>query len=133
MSLPEEGARRPGLNCRDCGAPLEFKEHKIYGWAWRCTAPGCDGMVSAHQRTGEPMGTPATKEVRKLRSRCHRLFDKWMHLRGCDATYKAYAELGSKLGLKKDRMHFGLFDANQCDVALKLLQGEVEKLQEAQK
>lgn len=63
--------------------------------------------------------TPADQRTRTLRSRCHAAFDPlWKKGWTFKTRKEAYTWLGGMMRLKKDQMHFGMFSADQCELAL---------------
>jgi ssDNA-binding Zn-finger/Zn-ribbon topoisomerase 1 len=113
------------LPCPDCGAPLVLKVTK-YGKFYGCSnfrVTGCRGSHSAHQETGEPMGTPARAEVRAARMRAHRAFDElWTH--GHMTRSRAYKWMQKVMVMTKRDAHIAKFDLEQCE----RLVAEVQRL-----
>ena len=88
---------------------------------WLCD--GCGAFCGCHPNTTRPLGSPADAETRNLRQRVHALLDpKWRlaRFRG-EARSRAYAELGTALGLKSSDCHVGMFDAATCRQAIGFL------------
>jgi hypothetical protein len=104
------------VTCPECGAPMILKDSK-YGKFWGCSTwriTGCKGSTSAHQATGEPMGTPAKQEVKAARTRAHRAFDE-LWTSGRMTRKKAYQWVQKVMGLSKRDAHIAKFDLAQCE------------------
>ena len=70
----------------------------------------CDAYCGCHPGTVNPLGRPANKELRLLRSRAHLLFDRiWKS--GRMSRTAAYTLLASRLGIDVQKCHIGMFDA----------------------
>lgn len=104
---------------------------KVFYWC-----PPCDAYVGTHATTGEPLGTLANANLRRLRSKTHAVFDPlWQEPARKDVTsiknlcrkypkpfeyfvprYRtaAYAALAAALGIPVEDCHIGMFDAAQC-------------------
>jgi hypothetical protein len=67
--------------------------------------------------------TPADAETRELRKRCHAAFDPLWRSRRPDRWLRSdlYGALASRLGLRVEDTHFGMFDAEQCRRALAVI------------
>lgn len=91
---------------------------------WLCE---CGAWVGSHSGTDAPLGYPAGRALRDLRSRCHQAFDaiwaakmratKWPKGRARNA---AYAWLAGELGIEIRDCHFAHFDTVRCTAALKI-------------
>src|ERR1035437_6701611 len=112
----------PPLPCPECGAPLLLKQGQ-HGSFFGCSQfrfTGCSGTHSAHQQTGQPMGTPATADVKAARTRAHREFDQlWMT--GRMTRSKAYVWLQKVLQLTKRDAHLAKMDLAQCERLMKAI------------
>ena len=87
-----------------------------------CPESGCD-MVAWTDKKGK-WSKPADKETRRLRHRCHNLFDQlWKH--GIMRRKAAYAWLAGEMGITTDRCHFSLFGKEECRQAIEILQGHL--------
>lgn len=105
--------------CGDCNSPMDLKSNK-YGLYYGCTNwPECNGIHSAHKKTGLPMGIPADKETRQWRKKAHTAFDrywkKWDLKR-----YEAYQMLSMALHLSEEKTHIAMFDKKQCQEVIKI-------------
>lgn len=89
-----------------------------YGIRRQCPEPGCtmacwDGKTS----------TPADDETRRLRNKCHRMFDPlWKKRLRFNSRTEAYRWLARQMSLAKDAAHIGMFDKGQCERLLKKLE-----------
>lgn len=91
----------------------------LYGKFFYLCEP-CDAYVGAHPGTNEPLGIPANAILRKLRNKCHSLFDPlWqtgeMHRKD------AYVWLQDKMNLLPEDAHIGKFNEAQCYKLIALL------------
>lgn len=102
------------MPCPDCGASLVLKESR-HGRFWGCTSyPKCQGMHSAHQRTGAPLGTPADRVTRGARKFAHMLFDQlWKN--GQMSRPAAYGWMRTVLFLSREEAHISMLNKDQCD------------------
>ena len=84
----------------------------------------CDARVGCHKGTTTPLGTMANRELRELRMKVHKTFDKMWKYKFND-TYmdrtKAYLWLAKKMEMTKDECHIGMFGIEECKKALKIL------------
>jgi ssDNA-binding Zn-finger/Zn-ribbon topoisomerase 1 len=117
--------------CPDCGAPMKLRETKKFTYPksgkprlfYGCTRwPECNATHGAHP-DGKPLGHPANTETKALRSRCHRLVDELTTERPKGALYAAIADA---LGMSEGEIHFGNFDKEQCEAAIKFMEGYAE-------
>ncbi|ACL61715.1 zinc-finger-containing protein [Methylobacterium nodulans] len=105
---------------------------------WKCDT--CQGHVGCHEGTHQPLGTPATAEVRAARKAVHRVLDPiWQdawRIRAyvgrpkrdrrriqCAARRRLYAYLAHRLGIPREACHVGMFDLDRCAAALAVLDG----------
>lgn len=105
------------LRCGDCGDTMELRR-AAFGWFYGCVNyPVCKGIVSAHQETKEPMGTPANAETRLARIRAHAAFDTlW---RGGPLTRKeAYRWLRKVMQKSYEDGHIGHFTLTECEALI---------------
>lgn len=76
--------------------------HKKY---WMCD---CGAFVSAHRKTGYPMGAPANAETRGMRARAHDAFDPlWSGKHAKMSRAVAYRWLAAKLQIAVQDCHIG--------------------------
>ena len=82
----------------------------------------CDTFVGCHPGSIRPLGSMADKELRRIRSQTHDMFDRiWKdhnhpnHM----SRYKAYQWLGTKLGLSS--VHIGESDRDRCMLIQKIV------------
>jgi hypothetical protein len=93
---------------------------------WGCQF--CDAYVGCHGNTWEPKGTLANLQLRRLRSKCHAVFDpRWKPTTGkinreiaSAKRQKEYAWLANQLGISVQECHFGMFNVDMCRKVLKL-------------
>jgi ssDNA-binding Zn-finger/Zn-ribbon topoisomerase 1 len=101
--------------CGECGAPMALKRSSRFGLFYGCTRwPECAGTHGAHQKTGEPLGTPANRETKDARIRAHRAFDRLWKGGGMKRT-EAYRWMQETLGLPARKAHISMFDEATCE------------------
>ena len=95
---------------------------------WGCFF--CDAYVGCHGNTWESKGTLANLQLRRLRSKCHGVFDPRWKPQGLGKIDKSiasrkreaeYAWLAEKLGISVQECHFGMFDVEMCRKVLRIL------------
>lgn len=58
---------------------------------WSCLLqPGCDFLVGAHQRTGEPLGFPVDAETRQLRIELHEICQRYWNYKDTHERKEMY-------------------------------------------
>ncbi len=89
-----------------------------HGPLWFCPTKGCD------MRCWEGYtSTPANAVTRQKRQQCHAAFDPlWRTKSRFKNRRRAYAWLMEAMKLPKNKAHIGMFDADQCDELLKILE-----------
>ena len=92
---------------------------KSYGNIYVCDL--CNAYVGCHKGTDRPLGRLANKKLRKLRSRCHELFDPMWKDCSMSRT-EAYEWLRNILGLSKKVCHIAKFDETICERMIRLLE-----------
>lgn len=103
----------------DCEAALVDSSvvyGKSYGWMYLCEP--CGAYVGCHRGTTNPLGTPASEQLRHARRSAHTIFDPlWK-----DGVFKsrknAYRWLADELDLTFDKCHIAMFDIEQCRKAV---------------
>lgn len=80
--------------------------------------PNCHNYVNVHKETNLPLGHPGDKEVRIWRIFTHKVFDKVWQKTGNRA--KAYTWLARRMGINEKDCHIGMFDSNQCKLAIEI-------------
>ena len=76
--------------------------------------PACDSYVGVHQKTREPMGTLAGKELRGKRIEAHKVFNRLWES-GLMEKWQAYKWMGAKFGLNRQQAHIAKFSEYMCD------------------
>lgn len=86
---------------------------------WLCHP--CDAYVGCHPGTERPLGTPAGKALRGMRSRVHAALDPlWRS--GRMTRNEVYRRLAEGSNIPKDECHVGMYDVDRCVLALETLQ-----------
>jgi ssDNA-binding Zn-finger/Zn-ribbon topoisomerase 1 len=81
--------------------------------------PNCNGSHGASPE-GEPLGVPATKEVKDWRIKAHNAFDKlWKN--GKMTKNEAYSWISNKMAKKK--IHIGELDKIDCEKIIQIVEG----------
>lgn len=100
-------------NCVIYGRP-----YGDWHYAYLCVNTSCAAYVGLHPFTNLPLGTLATAPMRKARSLAKDYFNPLWKNGGMTRT-DAYAWLAASLGLTRDECHFGLFNVDQCNAAIR--------------
>ena len=126
-----------------CGGKMKLREAS-FGIFYGCASfPNCYASVSAHQSTGEPMGTPADEETKAARMRAHLHFDKlwdrkkaqfnplWKKAEEFKLMRRgeAYEWLRKKMKLTKEEAHIGLFTKAQCELVVVLVESKLARME----
>ena len=107
--------------CECCGSSkVECVHHdEVYGreygeWPWMLRCETCEATVGLHPFTNIPLGTLATKVMRKARIAAKEAFYAAMTAKGLTKD-EGYAWLTKTLELKSAKeCHIGLFGVEQC-------------------
>lgn len=125
--------------CPECGNPTELvKGDKIYPncapvhkkYFWACLP--CQTWVGCHPDSKDPLGIPAGASLRKLRSQVHRGFDPLWRDKHFKSRNAAYKWLAKRLKLNWHQCHVGMFNEQQCEASLTLLQDKWEEIKLAE-
>ncbi|MEJ1518211.1 zinc-finger-containing protein [Bacillus cereus] len=113
-------------SCPYCNSNVIYTSNKeIYGKeiengkCYKCT--NCDSYVGVHKGTNIPLGRLANRELRTLKKKAHSLFDPIWET-GKKKRSQAYSELAKKLGIPTKECHFGWFDKEMLEKAIKILE-----------
>ena len=95
---------------------------KDYGFIYICRR--CGAYVGCHSNSSEPLGTPANVTLRRLRKKCHELFDPlWLRSKNKRKNRKrAYRFLQKVLGVDEERAHIGMLTKEECKKLIKILE-----------
>lgn len=115
--------KRATVKCPYCGAhAMRRPASVVYGEAARvkegylyvCSRwPACDAYVSAHLKSGRPMGTLANGELRHKRILAHRALEGFRRHNHME-KWEAYRWLQAKLGLGQEQAHIAMFSEYRC-------------------
>ena len=109
------------LRCPYCGAPMTLRPASfVYARGEEgkkllvCNNyPRCDTYVGTHSGTGQPLGIPANGDLRNLRIRTHRVFDRiWEN--GIMTRDQAYRWFADSFSLRLKDAHIGMCSEYQC-------------------
>lgn len=88
----------------------------------------CGAYVGCHPTSTVPLGELADKETRTARQKAHAAFDPiWKNKEM--SRHKAYHWLSSVLGIKHEKTHIGMFDAETCRKVEWAVKSRAEKKQ----
>ena len=110
------------MKCPYCGKEAKWTSNEVvygkkYGKSFMCYwCEGCNDYVGCHNNTTKPLGTMANKELRILRIKCHKLFDKLWN-GGKMTRRQAYRYLRKETGVK----HIGSSNKEDCSKIIKTL------------
>lgn len=79
--------------------------------------PQCDTYVRTHPGTTIPVGTPANRKLRTLRSNAHRSFDQLYHS-GLMSKQDAYIWLAELLQVPLSQAHIGYLGEYYCAMVM---------------
>lgn len=100
--------------CADCDVRMRLRGKSRLKYVCQ----GCGASLIAN-KYGQPLGTPATKKVRRLRMRAHIAFDQlWKS--GEVTRSSAQRWLAKELGIPVQRCHFGCMNRQQLKVVIDL-------------
>lgn len=123
------------VECNICGGKVIYTSnakiyHREYGSGKMYFCTECGAYVGTHiSRPKEAFGILGNAEMRSMKMKCHRLFDRqWeneptsrrKHL----ARRKAYEELAARLNIPVNECHFGYFDMDMLVKSYNLLSQE---------
>lgn len=111
--------------CNLCGGRVVYiSNEKVYGrqygsgYCYYCE--NCRAYVGTHKvAPKEALGILANEEMRKMKMKCHDLFDAMWETP--QERKRMYNWLSQKLGIKVDDCHFGYFDLEMLSKAYKIL------------
>lgn len=84
----------------------------------------CGAYVGSHKNSKTPLGTPANRELRMLRRKCHELIDPfWKY--GKYSRSEVYRRLAKRFNLPLEKAHIGMFDEKQCKELISLFNERV--------
>ena len=114
------------MKCPYCGKQAKWVSNElIYGkrygtsyMIWLCKP--CDAYVGCHCNTKSPLGTLANAELRKWRTKAHKVIDPLWHGGGLSRK-EVYQMLHDKFGRE---IHIGTSDIETCNQIIKLMKDE---------
>jgi hypothetical protein len=108
------------------GVLLQCKLGDPYYVCGNYDSRGCDAYVSAHVRSRsknlKPMGTLANRSLRRLRQKCHDVFDLLWKEKFMTRT-KAYRVLARLMNKRRKDAHIAMFSETDCELLLELFTG----------
>lgn len=106
--------RERKVDCADCEVRMKLQGRSRLKYVCQ----GCGASLIAN-KYGQPLGTPATKEVRRLRMRAHIAFDQlWKS--GEVTRSSAQRWMAKELGIPVRRCHFGYMNRQQLETVIDL-------------
>lgn len=115
------------MKCNLCGGDevQYMKSVDLYGrnygsgYIYRCKQ--CGAYTGTHKSNPrKPLGILADAEMRKLRCKCHSIFDHRWHNR--KERSEEYRKLAARLGLPEEECHFAKMDKETLKKALEVLE-----------
>ena len=109
----------------ECGCTCIFIDgyasgiRKREGMIWYCEE--CGASIGVHMGTDVPLGIPASKDLGRKRIEVHREIDRLID--SGLSKQSIYKILQSKMKLKENTTHTGMFTNAQCEKALEILKG----------
>ena len=124
-----------GQVCPYCNCPTELVSDKeIYGpnsqyggKYYRCVK-NHDHYVGCHAYSTLALGRVADKTLRELKHQGHELFDPLWKNKVFSSRPKAYYWLSKQMGIRRDLTHFGMFDEEQCRMAISIITNFINTL-----
>ena len=116
--------------CPFCGGGIKYTSNaEIYGKEYgngKCyLCRNCDAYTGVHKNTNIAIGIIANKKMRNLRNQCHHIFDTlWKNAK---ERNKLYYKLSQLMNISREHCHFGHFDTEELEQALKILKSGVLK------
>ena len=130
--------------CNLCSGPVEYISNSaVYGrkygsgYCYRCR--NCGAYVGTHERRPTiAFGILANAEMRKLKVKCHGIFDNLWQSKHEKARkfYRSYyyGQLAEAMGIDKATCHFGYFDMALLNQAYEILvNGKLENTKREEK
>lgn len=129
-----------GKICPYCFRPTEYVDsseiysgNKNYGMFYLCRP--CKAWVGVHRKTSQKaLGRLADRDLRKLKMQAHDFFDfLWKRkmekgISKKNARHAAYDWLSKELGIERELTHIGMFDNEQCKMAIELCRPHFNRL-----
>ena len=112
-----KAVRERKIRCADCNVRMRLlgKSRRTY------VCPDCNASLIAN-KYGQPLGTPATKDVRNLRRRAHIVFDRlWKS--GEVTRSSAQRWLAKELRIAVKQCHFGYMNRENLERVIQLCDG----------
>ena len=102
------------------GVVLYGPNHKLSKKKFYYCEP-CKAWVGMHEGSNKPFGSVANASLRKRRLETHKVFDEfWINSKNPNYERKAaYAWLASKMNLAESDCHIGMFNDDQCKIAIR--------------
>ena len=120
--------------CNLCGGNVIFTSNSViyhgreYGSGKCYLCKSCGAYTGTHKpHPTEALGLLANKEMRKMKMKCHDIFDEcWKNeptsKKRHFARKRAYKDLAEKLNISEKECHFGWFDMEMLNKAYEILQ-----------
>lgn len=112
--------------CQFCGSQKVgiVNNATIYGkpygeWPYMYLCVGCGAYVGIHPMTNIPLGTLADAPLRAARKKAKEPFETWRK-QFAKSRGDAYRILAKEMTLTREACHFGMFDMQQCRLAMEV-------------
>ena len=127
-STKRKGFDIPGMKsmkCPCCGSAVHlrsadgiYRENSGNTQLYVCSKyPECDAYVRVHPGTATPMGSLANPQLRALRTKTHRQFDR-LHESGLMTRKDAYGWLAHMLQSPLSQAHIGYLSEYYCNLII---------------
>ncbi len=121
----KKGINYSAMRCPYCGSTVIYRSADgIYNenhndvMLYVCSKyPECDSYVRVHEGTTRPVGTMANGELRALRDKAHKQFDK-IHKTGIMTKDDAYRWLANILQAPLSEAHIGHLSEHYCNLVI---------------
>ena len=124
------------MRCPHCGAAMIlrsadgiYRDNTGHAMLYVCRHyPQCDTYVRTHPGTTTPVGTPANRKLRALRSEAHRHFDQ-LYRSGLMSKQEAYRWLAALLQAPLSQAHIGYLGEYYCKQVIQASQDLIARAQ----
>jgi hypothetical protein len=110
------------IKCPECPCLMVLKRAP-YGFYYECVC----GITHGAHPSGKPLGIPANTITRKARTKVHQLLERWQQSLRISRA-QAYNRLSSLLKLRPADTHIGLFNLDQCNRLIQILETKLRNL-----
>ncbi len=135
----KKGINYSAMRCPYCGSTVIYRsadgiynENNNHVMLYVCSKyPECDSYVRVHEGTTRPVGTMANSDLRALRDKTHKQFDR-LYKNGFMSKSDAYRWLADILHTTMSEAHIGFLDEKSCLMVMEKSNQMIE-MQQARK